>query len=293
MKKFIWRVRKLFWYIEEFLMNIRLWYLVKFNKKIFNNNPTPLTKEGYEITLIDEFNGNELNKNMWMDLTYFGLRFHPGNIIDKGIAPTTYYSEYNNVVSEGTLKQYTKKEEVGIHYIDWDGKDWGNYTIPFTSAMLTSKELKQQYGYFEIRAKMPRSTSTWPAFWLTGVNSWPPEIDIYEWYGSKSYGNFSSTFHWGVEKTESRRMSGWTHKLFDLTQDFHIYGCEWTPKHIKIYFDGVCVRTFKCKKALEWFNRPQDVMYVVINGGIEESKFDEATFPNIHEIDYVKAYKKI
>jgi len=25
---------------------------------------------------------------------------------------------------------------------------------------------------------------TWPAFWLTGVNSWPPEIDLAEWKGS-------------------------------------------------------------------------------------------------------------
>jgi hypothetical protein len=25
---------------------------------------------------------------------------------------------------------------------------------------------------------------TWPAFWLTGANSWPPEIDLAEWKGS-------------------------------------------------------------------------------------------------------------
>jgi Beta-glucanase/Beta-glucan synthetase len=52
--------------------------------------------------------------------------------------------------------------------------------------MLTSKIFKQQYGYFEIRSKMPNSTGTWPAFWLTGTQSWPPEIDIYEWYGGKT-----------------------------------------------------------------------------------------------------------
>lgn len=30
----------------------------------------------------------------------------------------------------------------------------------------------------------PVETGTWPAFWLNGVNSWPPEIDIAEWKGT-------------------------------------------------------------------------------------------------------------
>lgn len=34
----------------------------------------------------------------------------------------------------------------------------------------------------------PTARGTWPAIWLTGANSWPPEIDIAEWKGS---GNIS------------------------------------------------------------------------------------------------------
>lgn len=30
----------------------------------------------------------------------------------------------------------------------------------------------------------PVAKGTWPAFWLTAVNSWPPEIDLAEWKGS-------------------------------------------------------------------------------------------------------------
>jgi beta-glucanase (GH16 family) len=30
----------------------------------------------------------------------------------------------------------------------------------------------------------PVTKGTWPAFWLTGVSSWPPEIDMAEWKGS-------------------------------------------------------------------------------------------------------------
>lgn len=30
----------------------------------------------------------------------------------------------------------------------------------------------------------PVAEGTWPAWWLTGVNSWPPEIDLAEWKGT-------------------------------------------------------------------------------------------------------------
>lgn len=41
----------------------------------------------------------------------------------------------------------------------------------------------------------PVETGTWPAFWLNGVNSWPPEIDIAEWKGSGdiSFNTFNSS----------------------------------------------------------------------------------------------------
>lgn len=37
---------------------------------------------------------------------------------------------------------------------------------------------------FQSNFVAPVATGTWPAFWLNGVNSWPPEIDIAEWKGT-------------------------------------------------------------------------------------------------------------
>ncbi|KAL2181199.1 glycoside hydrolase family 16 protein [Thermothelomyces heterothallicus CBS 202.75] len=40
-------------------------------------------------------------------------------------------------------------------------------------------------GYdFAGEFRAPVARGTWPAFWLTGVDSWPPEIDMAEWKGS-------------------------------------------------------------------------------------------------------------
>ncbi|KAG2417687.1 hypothetical protein HFD88_008906 [Aspergillus terreus] len=38
---------------------------------------------------------------------------------------------------------------------------------------------------FDIQAEFqaPTATGTWPAFWLNGADTWPPEIDIAEWKG--------------------------------------------------------------------------------------------------------------
>lgn len=39
-------------------------------------------------------------------------------------------------------------------------------------------------GYdIEAEFKATTATGTWPAFWLTAVDSWPPEIDLAEWKG--------------------------------------------------------------------------------------------------------------
>jgi galactan endo-beta-1,3-galactanase len=41
-------------------------------------------------------------------------------------------------------------------------------------------------GGFDISASFiaPTTKGTWPAFWLTAVSGWPPEIDIAEWKGN-------------------------------------------------------------------------------------------------------------
>ncbi|KAJ7599244.1 endo-beta-1,3-galactanase [Mycena floridula] len=39
----------------------------------------------------------------------------------------------------------------------------------------------------------PTTKGTWPAFWLTAVNGWPPETDIGEWKGTAN--NWCNTFN--------------------------------------------------------------------------------------------------
>ena len=207
--------------IFEYLNNIRLWFLLKFRRSSFSNKRSNLQKDGWRLIFNDDF--DSLDMSNWKDHNYYGLRFHPGSIEKNGVAPDEYQDSSCNVIENSILKQYCKKENTHIHYTDYDGKYWGEYDISYKTGFLSSIET-YQYGYFETRSKMPNIISSWNAFWLTGQVTWPPEIDIYEWYGQRSGGHLTSTLHFGEDGKKTRGMLPWKIKLFDLADDFHVYG---------------------------------------------------------------------
>src|SRR5574337_11976 len=46
------------------------------------------------------------------------------------------------------------------------------------------------YGYYEIMCQLPNNYGMWPAWWMVGwPYNWPPEIDIFEFYGTGSTGS--------------------------------------------------------------------------------------------------------
>jgi hypothetical protein len=87
---------------------------------------------------------------------------------------------------------------------------------------------------------------TWPAFWLTAVQGWPPEIDMAEWKGSGkiSFNTFntsssvaakdvtySSPGNWHTVKTEIRDENG-----KDLSVKFYLDGQLQTTQYGKGFF---------------------------------------------------------
>lgn len=80
------------------------------------------------------------------------------------------------------------------------------YDGSWTSGLLSSGNtcgggFAQQYGYFEMSAKLPEGEGLWPAFWLIGRNrvadenaAYSAEIDVIEHLGHMP-GSYSSTLH--------------------------------------------------------------------------------------------------
>jgi len=289
----------MWWRIKDWLINtglkVRLWFYITFIPKRFKGVSNPLTKKGWELTFNDEFDQGKLDRAKWRTDAYYGLRFHPGSIIDKDESPTVYYGDNLFEFEGSVIKQKMTNESKTITWRGWDGADEPkNYKIPYRAGQLdSSKSFEQKYGYFEIRSKITPEPGTWPAFWLASTYGWPPEIDMYEIYTGKEKGmvNFESNFHWmpaEIKKDEAKK-----HRVLNVSEDFHLYAVDWSEKGFKIYYDNMLVRVFSNPEAIKFFEHP---MHIIIGTGPDMRENGEsiasANFPNYHEVDYVRAYKK-
>lgn len=96
----------------------------------------------------------------------------------------------------------------------------------------------QQYGYFEIDAKLPQGTGVWPAFWLVGVNPKPrAEIDTFEFYGNAPHSYHANVHVWADDDT--RFGDGKIVQLPDgaSTDHFNRYGVRITKDWVTFFFD--------------------------------------------------------
>jgi beta-glucanase (GH16 family) len=79
----------------------------------------------------------------------------------------------------------TAKKVTGLPDAVHGGK---NIKVNYLSGAIHAKEhfnVSRGGGYdFTGEFKATTTKGTWPAFWLTAVNGWPPEVDMAEWKGS-------------------------------------------------------------------------------------------------------------
>ncbi|KZV84320.1 hypothetical protein EXIGLDRAFT_806821 [Exidia glandulosa HHB12029] len=96
---------------------------------------------------------------------------------------------------------------------------------------------------YDVQGEFIASTAkgTWPAFWLTAVNGWPPEADIGEWKGTQQ--NWFNTFN--TSSAVASKIVTWPND-----GQFHALKAELRPisgntkdLSIKYYLDGVLQAT--------------------------------------------------
>ena len=137
----------------------------------------------------------------------------------------------------------------------------GDVLNPVQSARLRSvNSFNFKYGRLEIKAKLPKGDWIWPAIWLLPTDqaygTWPAsgEIDIVESRGnpascsSGGVNKFGSTLHFGPGwpyDAWDKAHAEYTSTTGDLSDDFHVYGMDWTADHITTSIDGKTVLDFK------------------------------------------------
>lgn len=230
----------------------------------------PPKHKNWKLTFSDEFNGSQLDSSKWHTTFPNNRRTTPTN------QEKQWYVDDACQVKGGLLKLVAKKSDL--------------LAFPFTSGMVASWGLfSQTYGYFEMRAKLPRGKGFWPAFWLLPADkSWPPEVDIFEYLGDDEHATriYMTTLYLKMGK---KQPIGSKYTSSDFSKAFHTYALEWEPSKLTWYIDSI--PRFSTTEGV-----PQIPMYIVANfavGGIWPGDPDQNTvFPGIMQIDYIRAYQR-
>lgn len=239
---------------------------------------TVLDRSKLKQTFSDEFNSinaNSSGNNAWKTTYYWGDRTLPAN------KEAEYYSDSSVGVNPFSVDD-------GILTITASPGS-NRAGLPYNSGMINSQNIhSQQYGYFEMRAKLPDEQGFWSAFWmLPNGGGWPPEIDILEHLGQNANAYYGS-LHIGPN---GRRENVINHTVEtpDVTENFHTYGMMWDSQTIRWFFDDVQVASSPTPPS---FHVP---MYMIANLAVGA----DGSWPgrpngrptDAMEIDFIRAYE--
>jgi beta-glucanase (GH16 family) len=154
------------------------------------------------------------------------------------------------------------------------------YGQAYYSGMLNTRGVfMQQYGYFDMKAELPTTLGSWPAFWLSQDPYKPGvEADVMEHLGM--YPDISLS-----RSNDGGTVTGHTTYMPALS-GFHDYGMLWSPTTTTFYIDDLAV--LQVATPTSW-DQP---MYMLLDmalggwGGI----VDESSLPAQMQVQYVHVY---
>lgn len=173
----------------------------------------------------------------------------------------------------------------------------------YTSARMVSKNKAfWQYGYIEVRAKLPEGVGTWPAIWMLPEENrhggWPKngEIDIMEHVGYDP-GKVHGTVHTEAFNHSIGTQKGGQKMVQDFQEEFHTYAIDWTSGKIDFFIDGQKYFTFENtgKDYKEWpFDQPFHlILNIAVGGNWGGAKgVDTKIWPQRMEVDFVRVYDR-
>jgi beta-glucanase (GH16 family) len=193
----------------------------------------------------------------------------------------------NSVVEDGRLR-ITARREALSSLPDWGGQAYSS------ARLITRGKASWTYGFFEIRAKMPCGTGTWPAIWMLGTGGvWPDdgEIDILEHVG-RNPTEILGTVHTPITGGSG---NGTRIQLPTACTAFHDYQLLWTADEIAIGVDGSVYHRYRNARTgrAAWpFDAPQYLLLNIAIGGTLGGAVDDSIFPRTMEIEHVRVWQR-
>lgn len=233
---------------------------------VISNQIKSVPPKDYKLMWSDEFNGDSLDMSKWSH-RYLGKR------------KLGYTTEDSVKVDNGTLK-------IIIH------KNGDKYC----SGMIgTQGKFETKYGYFEMKAKLPKIKGPQSAFWLMspyfGQFIGDPagsgmEIDIMEYVKSHPNEIHFST-HWdGYKALHKKNITSVKYPTIE-DGNWHTFGVLWLVDSYKFYIDGKLMHTKN-----EPISRIEQFIILSAEIGPWGGNINNEVLPDQFEIDYVRVYQK-
>jgi beta-glucanase (GH16 family) len=222
---------------------------------------------GYKLAWSDEFDGQKLDAGKWVYRT------------DSKMWSTQLPA--NVSIADGKLRLAVKKEDAGDKH--------------YTGAGVISKQAFK-YGYYEAKFKVPPGAGWHTSFWMmkhngkggTGPDATRLELDVCE-NDSVNPNGYGVNLH--LWNPKPHKTFGGKHvKTPDLSKDFHVWGCEFTPEAVKYYFDGKEVQSID---ATKFPHGDHHIWLTTIATSLGKTKaVDDTKLPSAAEYDYVRFYER-
>ncbi|RKU72961.1 hypothetical protein DWW91_03530 [Parabacteroides sp. AF17-3] len=255
--------------------------------------PNPLEKEGYRLIFHDEFDGKEINTDKWIP------EYLPSWPKDRSVCTPTY--EMKNGIIRLIIDKNSKNEfdngmyisgfmsasRTGLHH--YDPKKKALHQIKTEATQIN------QYGYYEMRAKMQDGGGVHCAWWLIGFEDDPNqscEIDIFEIQGTDVNRIWATVHSWKDSTIQYHTEHPWFANK-KLAEEFHIYGFDWTPEGVTVYVDGIQVMkhkaaiTYPLIQIISFYDNRK------AKDGWTGTYDPTIPYPKSFDIDYIRMYKKI
>lgn len=217
----------------------------------------------------DNFYGNSISSQWWKNYPWKG-----NNPTNDSYNFTALITKNNVIVKNGELLLKATKiasdawptdasGETGKQYNgDYGRNDWKKWQ-GYVGVVSIQNKVYNKQCFIEGKFKDPNSPiGYWNAFWLTGRDSWPPEIDIFETLSSKYGHNAWHTAIHGEGDTNNRfgKMTSGT----NIATSYNTFSMDWGYDYIKFYLNGNLFASTQNDSTLNF----QKNMRLIMNTGI-------------------------
>ena len=206
-----------------------------------SNITSSVPKEYTNLVWSEEFDGDSLDTGMWQ-------------------CRGSYYSKQLDCHC-GEEPELIKVENSCLTMACqiWKDENDPNVTHACPPTVVTANSMNYRYGYLEMRAKVPFKHSVWPALWLCQLEKYYAapdrcgygvEVDVFEIFGSTEGKVIPNLHKWFNAEWAKNNALPKTHSMTgaksiyqfkdttDLSNEWHVYGFEWTDEYMSMYVDG-------------------------------------------------------